>query len=375
MRFMPDSISSLLFSGTALTREAMYFLTPVLVQTFLTIGWMVLIRWVEIPPMENRKLGQGGWKGSTQNVIAVEDQTPRWRRRFACSSDRLKIRKTVGEHLSFTVSPLGMGADTSTSIDLVISDAAVNMSSRMTSWLAGSCASPSKGWARILLPWSCSHSAARSMFIYSKTVVGYASCTMGSGPGVYLSRAFRGVYLPTGTLILLAAASRRFLVEEGTRIGASGGAMFVGASPISGASRLVMAGWGVTPLGKGRPTSVTRGMGTSPFGSGGKEHWRVGVVRDVPGSSSKKSMVGKGGGVSSWSEDWYMTMGWACWSCIASMGMEMDVIAPDESCASLEGEGEADCISSACGGVVSSGLVSARVEVCTIRGLLAFSDF
>ena len=70
-------------------------------------------------------------------MIAMEDQTPCWRRRFACSSNRLKIRKTVGECLSFTISPLCMGTDTFTSINLVISDAAVNMTSHMTSWLAG----------------------------------------------------------------------------------------------------------------------------------------------------------------------------------------------------------------------------------------------
>ena len=87
--------------------------------------------------------------------------------------------------------------------------------------------------------------------------------------------------------------------------------MVVGASPIPEAFRQVMARWGVTPLDKGGPTSVTRGMGMSPLGSGGKEHWQVGVIGDVPGSSSKKTMVGKGRGVSSWSEDWYMTMGWA----------------------------------------------------------------
>ena len=73
--------------------------------------------------------------------------------------------------------------------------------------------------------------------------------------------------------------------------------MVVGASPIPEAFRQVMARWGVTPLDKGGPTSVTRGMGMSPLGSGGKEHWQVGVIGDVPGSSSKKSMVGKGRGL------------------------------------------------------------------------------
>ena len=56
-------------------------------------------------------------------------------------------------------------ADTSTSVDLVISNAAVNMSSQMNLWLLGSCTSLLKGWARSLLLWSCSHSAARLVSI------------------------------------------------------------------------------------------------------------------------------------------------------------------------------------------------------------------
>ena len=96
-------------------------------------------------PIENMKFGHGGRKGRTRKVMAAEDHTPRWRRRLAWSSDRLKIKKIVGDRPSFFASLLGIGADTSTSTDFVISDAAVKISSRISSWLAGSCASPSKG--------------------------------------------------------------------------------------------------------------------------------------------------------------------------------------------------------------------------------------
>ena len=89
-------------------------------------------------PIENMKFGQGGRKGRTRNVMAVDDHIPRWRRRLTWSSDRLNIRKMVGDCLSFLASSLGMGADTSTSMDLVISDAAVKISSRISTWLVGS---------------------------------------------------------------------------------------------------------------------------------------------------------------------------------------------------------------------------------------------
>ena len=52
------------------------------------------MRWVEMFPMENMKLRQGGWKERIQNVMAMEDHTPCWRR-LVCSSERLEIRKTV----------------------------------------------------------------------------------------------------------------------------------------------------------------------------------------------------------------------------------------------------------------------------------------
>ena len=51
-------------------------------------------------------------------MMAVDDHIPCWRRRLTWSSDRLNIRKMVGDCLSFLASSLGMGADTSTSMDL-----------------------------------------------------------------------------------------------------------------------------------------------------------------------------------------------------------------------------------------------------------------
>ena len=59
-------------------------------------------------PIENMKFGHGGRKGRTRKVMAAEDHTPRWRRRLAWSSDRLKIKKIVGDRPSFFASLLGI---------------------------------------------------------------------------------------------------------------------------------------------------------------------------------------------------------------------------------------------------------------------------
>ena len=276
-------------------------MTSGLSQTRWTMGRMVSIEWVEMFPIENIKLGQGGRKGRTLKVMAGEDQVPRWRRVFVCSSERLKIRKTAGARLSFFASSLGIGADTSTSVDLVISDAAVNISSRMSSWLVRFCASPSKGWARSLPPLCCSHSAAKSMSMCSKTAVGYASWTGGSGPAVYLSRALRGVNLPAGTLFLLAAASRQFLVDEGMSMGGRTGMKLFGVAPFPGLARGCGVAGGAVSLMGVRMRRGAGGMGTSVgdmLVREGVSRRRVGVVGEVPRAFFKEVWGGKRGGVS-----------------------------------------------------------------------------
>ena len=239
------------------------------------MGRMVSIEWVEMFPTENIKLGQGGRRGKDPKGNGWGGPGSSLRR-FVCSSERLKIRKTAGARLSFFASSLGIGADTSTSVDLVISDAAVNISSRMSSWLVRFCASPSKGWARSLPPLCCSHSAAKSMSMCSKTAVGYASWTGGSGPAVYLSRALRGVNLPAGTLFLLAAASRQFLVDEGMSMGGRTGMKLFGVAPFRGWR--VGVGWrgGAVSLMGVRMRRGAGGMGTSVGDMLVREGYRVG---------------------------------------------------------------------------------------------------
>ena len=194
--------------------------------------------------MENMKSGQGGWKGRTQKVMVVEDHTPHWRRRLVWSSDRLKTRKTVGHRPSFFVSILGIWVETSMSMDFVISKAAVKISSHISSWLAGSCASPLKGWASILPPWCCSHSAVKLVSMSLKTALGCALWTEGKGLVVYLSRALCVVNLLARVLFLLAATSRWFLVDRGIRIGGKMGWVGLGLFSLGGRVRGMGVAWG-----------------------------------------------------------------------------------------------------------------------------------
>ena len=220
---MAVSTPLLFASGTALISEITKDLVGALSQTFWMMGVIVSGEWVEMPLMVNRKFGQGGRNGRTQNVMAGDDQTQCWSRSCICSSVRLYMRKTVGVRLAFTASWLGRGAETLTTRDLVISEAAVKISCLIVSWASGSWALLSKGWASSLPPWCCSHSAAWLMLMCSKMAIGCASWTVGSGPVVYLSRAFRGASLSPGTLVLLAAASSLLLVEVWSKIGGRAG--------------------------------------------------------------------------------------------------------------------------------------------------------
>ncbi len=94
---------------------------------------MVSLVWVEKPLIEKRKFGQGGEKGRTRKVMVWDDQTPCWSRNCICSWVRLYTRKTEGARPSLIVALLGLGADTSTSKDLVISKTAVKMCSLVVS--------------------------------------------------------------------------------------------------------------------------------------------------------------------------------------------------------------------------------------------------
>ena len=222
--------------------------------------------------------------------------------------------------LVFTASGLGRGAETSTTRDLVISEAAVKISCLIRSWASGFWALLPKGWTSSLPPWCCSHSAACSMLMCSKIAIGCVSWTVGSGPVVYLSRAFRGASLSPGTLALLAAASSLLLVEEWSMIGGrAGGALFRAGG---------LASWGV---GLGRGWAGRSGMVGAFMGAGaicmsvgdimaGGGFTGVagvlvvggaceGVAGGVAEPSCMKSGIGKGGGVSPGSEDWYVTIG------------------------------------------------------------------
>lgn len=155
---------------------------------------------------------------------------------------------------------------------------------------------------------------------------------------MYLSRAFRAVNLPASVLFLSAAASRRFLVDEGIRMGGrTGGAGAGGASSEGGASDRGVA-WvrsalwrvGMSWMGVSTSWGVGRGcgrgcMGTSASVSVGGSARRVGVAGGVAEFSSMKSGSVNGGGEFPWSEDWYATMGgWV--SCVtASSGTRMGV--------------------------------------------------
>lgn len=83
-------LTLLLFSsGTALTGEVMKALMGALSQTFWTIGVIMSREWVEMLLMENIKFRQGGWKGRTWKVMAVEDHTHHSSMSCAWSSVRL----------------------------------------------------------------------------------------------------------------------------------------------------------------------------------------------------------------------------------------------------------------------------------------------
>lgn len=86
---MVVSTPSFFASGMALIRELTKALVGALPQTFWMMGAIVSGEWVEMLLMVNRKFGQGGRNGRTQNVMAGDDQTRRWSRSCVCSSVRL----------------------------------------------------------------------------------------------------------------------------------------------------------------------------------------------------------------------------------------------------------------------------------------------
>ena len=59
---------------------------------------------VDSPFRAKRNVGQGGWIGRMQKVMAAEDQVPHYSRVSHWLSERLYIRKVVGVHLSWMAS-------------------------------------------------------------------------------------------------------------------------------------------------------------------------------------------------------------------------------------------------------------------------------
>ena len=171
-----------------------------------------------------------------------------------------------------------------------------------------------------MLPWCRSHSEASSMLMCSKMAMGCESWTVGSGPVVYLSKAFRAVGLLPGMLVLLAAASSLLFVEERSRIGGRGGgwsfwpAVWVfraggGRRGAAGAEAVFVISSGPSAIwiseGDFMAERGVAGVACALCLKGARE----GVAGGVTEPSWTKSGIGKGGGVSPGSEDWYVTIG------------------------------------------------------------------
>ena len=146
--------------------------------------------------MANRNVGQVVAKGATRKVMALEDQTFRWRSDVACSDVILYIRKDVGVRPLLSASSVGLGAATLISWAVVISATAVRILVRRNSWDSGFLASPSNGMAISFPPGRRSHSLTVARWMLSKMEVGVASWIGGIGPRENLSIVLRAGCFP-----------------------------------------------------------------------------------------------------------------------------------------------------------------------------------